>query len=252
MQNELGLQSTTEVERELARITFSGSVLQKPNWVNYNTAWKQVLQRVTKAAELQPKRMVDLFIQGIPDEFFVKWLKARKYATWEEAYDSIQDALQEPAFHTQYSEHLQEQLRSLQHKPSQAKQQQRSAPPSNPAPQPPATQQPATGGLTKQLNSEKNVNPNFKPELDMNPGKKKCSRCGGVHRFTDDMCTTTHHKDKSVRMQPLSAAEHQKRLQTRWDAGFLFTKQISEYSSPSAKESVEQSAAAAQRLHSKA
>ncbi len=258
MQQELGLQSILAVEHELKNVHFVGSVLRKPSWVNYSTAWKQVLQRVCPTAKLMPKRMVELYCDGVPDEFFRTWMKNRRFASWEEAYDGIQDAMQDPDFHIQYNTHLTEQLQAVKQQqrkpqaqePAKTKQQQAVAPPAA-KPQPaaqPSGQEPANTSS----NGISNVNPNFKADLDMNPEKKPCSRCGSVHRYHEDLCTSHFHKDKKQgRPTALSAAEQRERLQKRWDIGFYFPKQISEYTGPTAKEATAQSATAAQRVSSK-
>ena len=277
LQNELGLTSEIAVENALSAITFTGNILDRTTWVNFHTAWCQVLKRVTHAGALQPRRMVDLFRNAIPDAFVSTWLKARKFADWNEAYDAAITALTDPQWLVEFSKQQQHLLTKALAQPQRQPQQQQQQQPrhSNQAqlqqPQQPhgpqqqqhsdkpanaaqdksaAPQQPKKPFVPleyKNRRNQLNVNPNMKLGLDQNPQKLQCTRCLDTHRYRSELCTTPQKQCRDG--QPaLTPEEHNSRLQTRWNEGFFFIKQLSEYLSPSPKDAAQQAHDAATKM----
>ena len=87
-------------------------------------------------------------------------------------------------------------------------------------------------------------------KLDVNHNKSNtpCSRCEELHRFKDELCTSTMTKDKQPITPALTPEEQRARLQKRWDLGFFFAKAISAYKSPSAGDAAAASQQAANRI----
>jgi hypothetical protein len=265
LQNELGISYDMEVEQALTAITFTGSILDKPNWVAFHTSWSQVLKRVTKAGTLQPRRMAELFRERIPDDFMQSWLKARKHPSWETAYDAAVTALLDPKWQTCYAKHIIAKQKEPTKQPAKplAVPTQSSLPhlqhPGPPTLQPPTPQAPQVQQGQKQyvqqklefpVSANKNVNPNFVPGLSDNPTKAPCERCGANpgHRWNSDLCTADRSMAKGKQMTPLTATEFATRLQQRWDKGYAFSKPINSFKSPTVEATASAAAAAQTKL----
>jgi hypothetical protein len=106
LQDNLGISYDVDAEAALRAITFQGSILDIPSWVVYRTAWAQVLQRVTTAGTVQPRRLTELFRNGIPDEFMRTWLHSRKHNSWTDAYTAAIGALKDPKWQSSYNKHI--------------------------------------------------------------------------------------------------------------------------------------------------
>jgi hypothetical protein len=254
LQNELGISYDMEVEQALSAIPFLGSILDKPSWVNFHTKWTGVLKRVTDSGRVQPKRMADIFRESIPDDFMQSWLKARRHLTWELAYEAAVNALLDPKWHTCYNKHV---LTKISKPDSakdsaKAKQANQAPPPAKPA----AAQDKADKVDEKQAklnfpaSNNKNVNPNFKSDLDDNPSKAKCDRCAYIHKWPSALCTNTNHAVKGTKISSLTPDELKARLQQRWDKGYYFSKDIAAltYTSPSAGGAAAASASASKKI----
>jgi hypothetical protein len=267
LQNELGIQYDMEVENALTAIRFEGSILDVSNWVIYNTAWTQVLKRVTPAGAVQPRRMAELFRQGIPDDFMRQWLTARKHATWSEAYDASIAALRDTNWQRCYAKHILQKADNrtpvtpklstpLPPAPAQTLQQRQqppkpggSASAASPAAASTPGKQPFDPFKFKTKKGGYNVNPNMKdPDYWENSGKVKCSRCDWIHRWNSEHCTNERNSAGKNIEPKLSPQEQLQRLKRRWDMGFFFSKPIDEYASPTVQESAQSSASTAQRL----
>jgi hypothetical protein len=253
--DELGISYTTEVEQELNKIDFQGNVLDLPNWVNFSTSWEQVLRRVTSSGALQPRRMVELFRDNIPDPFVQEWLRGRRFQTWEDAYDGITIAIDDPKWMTCYIKDKEQRLVKPAHK--QDKQDKHIAPAAKPAAAQgagataPRNHAPFDPLKWKNKRGEHNVNPNMTKDLPLlNKERMPCDRCndGTVHNWTSDMCTAQKDKNKTTIEPALSAEDFKARLQKRWDAGFFFAKAIANYASPTAQGAANDSAQAVKRI----
>jgi hypothetical protein len=243
LQNELGITYPTEVEVALNAIRFQGYVLEKPNWVNFHTAWQEVLMRVTKAGQVDPKRMAQLFRDNVPDPFIREFLQGKRCNTWQASYDAVIEALDDPKWHICYNKDS----ASRKQQPNQSNKQP-SRPLGSAATASPSTlesqaiapaQTPAARSkfdpLTwKNRRGQVNVNPNMKLDVNHNPSNTPCSRCAETHRYKDEDCTSTMTKDKQPISPALTADEQRARLQRRWNNGFFFSKVITAYKSPSA------------------
>ena len=254
--DELGISYTTEVEHELNKVKFQGNVLDLPNWVNFSTSWEQVLRRVTSSGALQPRRKVELFRDNVPDPFVQEWLRGRRFQTWEEAYDGITIAIDDPKWMTCYIKDKEQRLSKPQPTQKQDKQD-KAAPLVKPAPAgqgaaaAPRSQAPFDPLKWKNKRNEHNVNPNMTKDLPLlNKDRAPCDRCndGTIHNWTSDMCTAQKDKNKTTIEPALSAEEFKARLQKRWDAGFFFAKPIASYASPTAQGAAVDAAQAVKRI----
>ena len=262
LQNELGLSYPTEVEQQLKLITFRGSVLEIPNWINFHTDWTDLLARVTTAGQLPARRMSEIFRDAIPDPFIHDWLKGRKDATWEEAYEAMMDAFNDNKWLLLYNKDSK--ARSTPAR--QRSQRFNSAATPNQADDdhPPAhagggaQTGAAQSGARKPFNplewrnkrGQLNVNPNMKLDVNDNPQGKTCRRCKDPkpHRYSDDLCTAVFDANKQKIEPPLTAEEHHACLLKRWNRGFFFAKPLESYKSPSAAQSANDAQAAKERL----
>jgi hypothetical protein len=48
------------------------------------------------------------------------------------------------------------------------------------------------------VSKNKNVNPNFKSDLNENPNKTVCERCGAIHKWLAALCTSDRHQGHLV------------------------------------------------------
>jgi hypothetical protein len=258
LQQELGISYDMEVEQALQAIPFVGSILDKPSWVVFRTAWTSVLKRVTEAGSVQPKRMADIFRDRIPDDFMQSWLKARKHTTWEAAYEAAVDALKDPKWHTCYSKHVISKSKTdLSKKPAppavgqqqQTGQQQQAKPQTDkqfaaPAPAPASAPAQNQTKIDFPVSKNKNVNPNFKSDLNQNPHKTVCERCGAIHKWLAALCTSDRHQEKGKKVTPLSPEEFLSRIKARWDLGYWFNKALDAFTSPTVASSAAATATA--------
>jgi hypothetical protein len=67
-----------------------------------------------------------------------------------------------------------------------------------------------------------NVNPNLKKDLDLNTARTPCTRCGRIHRWGPELCTTNTDKENQTIEPVMSAAENLLRATKKWDLGFHF------------------------------
>ena len=67
-----------------------------------------------------------------------------------------------------------------------------------------------------------NVNPNLKKDLDLNTARTPCTRCGRIHRWGPELCTTNTDKDNQTLEPAMTAAENLTRATKKWDLGFHF------------------------------
>ena len=193
--------------------------------------------------------MADIFRDRIPDEFMQTWLKARKHPTWEQAYDAAVATLRDPKWHTCYAKHI----IAKANKPEPAKAASKAV---NPATTQPLAKQPAPALTQPQLQTKidfpvsknSNVNPNFKPDLNENPTKLPCERCGAIHKWLAPLCTSDRHQEKGKKVNPLTAEEFMARVKQRWQAGFWFNKHLDAFNSPSVEKTAAASAAASAKL----
>jgi hypothetical protein len=259
LQNELGITYPTEVEIELNKIKFHGSVLEKPSWVNFHTSWQEVLMRVTQAGQVEPKRMAQLFRDNIPDAFIRDFLLGKRCSTWQASYDAMIQALDDSKWLVCYNKATRESHND--HKQSgKTSQQQQQRQPSSTNAQPPAASSPASAPSStprrpfdpltwKNRRGQVNVNPNMKLEVNHNPSNTPCSRCGEIHRYKDEDCTSSLTKDKQPITPALTADEQRTRLQRRWNNGFFFTKPITSYKSLTPGDAAAETQQATSRIH---
>lgn len=267
LQDQLGISYDVEAETELRAITFQGNILEVSNWVVFRTAWSQVLQRVTPAGTIQPRRLAELFRNSVPDDFMRSWLNARKHPTWTDAYTAVLGALKDSKWHTHYSKHLLATAAAVTRTPFDPKVKQNGSTPlqqSQPT-KPPVTKDvtPAALGNTAQTkekapfdplkfrtrNGGFNVNPNLKSgDYWENVNKTLCSRCDLLHRWLPDACTADKNAAGEKIHPPLTAQDFAIRLKKRWDRGFYFSKPIADYKSPSAQDSAQKAASATSKL----
>ena len=265
LQDQLGISYDVEAETALRAITFQGSILEVSNWVVFRTAWSQVLNRVTSAGTIQPRRLAELFRNSIPDDFMRSWLNARKHLTWTEAYTAALGALKDTKWHTHYSKHLIATTAAVPRTPVDPKVKNSPIQLQHQLPKPPVSKE-ATHAApinTTQARDKTpfdplkfrtrkggfNVNPNLKSsDYWENADKTLCSRCDLLHRWNPDACTADKNSAGEKITPPLTAQEFAIRLKKRWDRGFFFSKQIAEYKSPSAQDSAQKAASATSKL----
>jgi hypothetical protein len=261
LQNELGIQYDVEVENALTAIKFVGSILEVTDWVVFNTAWSQVLKRVTPAGAVLPRRMAELFRNSIPDDFMRQYLIARKqlHPNWTDVYNAAITALKDTNWHKCYNKHISQKppaapksfgaSTSSAPTPALASQQKQQKKDVAPTPNQPKSNTPFDPLKFKPKNGGVNVNPNM-PSADYweNTSKTPCDRCGDLHRWHSDICTAGKHK-KGDDLPPLTPQEFATRLKAKWDRGFYFSKPLrSEHPSPSAKDSAQAASTATAKL----
>jgi hypothetical protein len=265
LQDNLGISYDVDAETALRAITFQGSILDIPSWVVYRTAWSQVLQRVTSAGTVQPRRLAELFRNGIPDDFMRDWLHARKHSSWTDAYTAAIGALKDPKWQTSYNKHIiatrphsdpkSKHSTTPHHTPAQQSQPPKQHAPGHHAPGPaskPADSQTKAPFDPLKFRTRKggfNVNPNLKSsDYWENADKTLCSRCDLLHRWNPDACTADKNATGEKIIPALTPQEFALRLKKRWDRGFFFSKQIAEYKSPSAQDTAHKTASTTSKL----
>jgi hypothetical protein len=198
--------------------------------------------------------MADIFRDRIPDDFMHTWLKARRHPTWELAYEAAVATLRDPKWHTCYAKHILNKANKTEHT--------KVAPHPVPTSSHPLSKQPApqsaTPALPKPIQTQtkldfpvsknSNVNPNFKPDLNENPTKLVCDRCGAIHKWLAHLCTSDRHQDKGKKVTPLTAEEFMARVKHRWQAGFWFNKHLDAFTSPTVEKTAATAAAVSAKL----
>ena len=229
--SEMGIEYASETETELRKLRLQGSPLVKSNWVTLQTAWERVLKRTTERGKILPKELSKIFIQCIEDKYIKKWLTSQEPKTWTAAYDKVLSAITDVHWVIGHSEH------TAKEKASDAK----TAPfkPNKPVmgaagdviqggghnvgdpAKSPAEFNPLT---FKNKAGKLNVNPNLKKKMgDLNPEKRKCTRCDYVHNFDMSLCTSDKKADNATSCAPLAADELARRHKAKWELGVLYT-----------------------------
>jgi hypothetical protein len=255
-----GYSTTMQTEAALRKIVFKEPVSSRHNWTNYEVDWTECLAQASKNGTIDPKRLVVIFREGIPDDFFQTDLKQQSHLkTWNDCLTHMQAQIDNAEFVIPWKEacSLREEKRSKQPQQSAAgggaaqqkhQQQQPHAKPAAQGASDPLTWKNSYGTL--------NVNPNFIMDLDQNSAKTPCDRCkdGSIHKWPSSLCTSFKDKNKKEIEPKLTMAEVHKRLMQKWTAGFFAAKEPTlraPHKSPSAQDSVAASAAVADGLKEK-
>jgi hypothetical protein len=266
LQNNLGVTYSLEVEAALTSISLQGSALDATNWVNLNTAWTQVLERVTESGRVAPRRLAEIFRENIPDPFIKNWLVSNKHSTWEAAYNAVIAGLHDAKWLLCYARDQSTRAQQQQQQQQQRKQHSfNSGAPIHTANSVPLLSPMASANRPKQPQAQSggaivfdplkyrnkrgqlNFNPNLKPEINGNPKNVPCTRCGDTHRFASDLCTSIVGADKQS-LEPLAPEEIKRRQKKRWDEGYFFAKPLQEFKSPSAQDAAAGAQAAVSRV----
>jgi hypothetical protein len=235
-----------------------------------NTSWSQVLERVTASGRVAPRRLAEIFRDNIPDPFIKDWLVSNKHPTWEAAYDAVIAGLHDAKWLICYARDQATRAQRQRQRPQQTPNGGTPAPLAGGGPPPsqgggaartpsaPAnkSKQPQTqnGGAAefdplkyRNKRGQLNFNPNLKPDINGNPQNAQCTRCGDIHRYGSELCTSAVGADKKP-LEALSPEEHKRRQKKRWDDGYFFAKPLQDFKSPSAQDSAAGSQAAVARV----
>jgi hypothetical protein len=237
---EKGYKTSTLTEDALKAIVWKGRFTDKSSWINHETNWEDCLAQTSKKGTVDKKRLIVLYRQSIPEPFIQKHLASKRFDTWQECHNYMaEDMLKDPDFFTEWNEDVRTRALTATPQDKHDKKQGQSsgggvAPPRqdkqhNPAPAGAAT--PSTpvkvneGSLTyRDKHGKLNVNPNLIVDLDLNPDKLVCGRCGLVHRWLEEFCTAFKNKLDQLIEPKLTFEQIKKATIARWHAGFFAAK----------------------------
>ena len=227
MCSEKGYSTAALTEIALRKITFKGTLTVRDSWINHEAAWEECLQQTSMSGEIERKRFVTIHRESRPDPFFQTAMLQKRFDSWQAQHSFIADnQIQNPQFLCPWHEDVLKRQHDHKHDKSAAHDKHNSQ---EPKPQGQAAQPNKSGDKTfkpleYRAGKYKNVNPNFKLDLNMNPNKQPCERCQDTeHRYPGSMCTSAKTKDGKA-ITPLPHADFQARLEARWNAGFFATK----------------------------
>ena len=264
-----GHSTSSLTELALRAIEFKGKLTEKASWINHETAWEECLKKSSANGIVEEKRLLTIYRDSIPDQYFQSALLQRKFFTWKEAHAFILTQLKNTAFIIPYHETCVKRLQQEASSTSlrRGEQEKPSSKPRHPADSTSShrDREPHAGGAATPAHERsdksefkpldyrnqygiRNVNPNMKnPNFTLNKDNTPCSRCGRTHKWTADMCTEAESKDGTP--LTMSKDEVTTRMLARWSAGFFFKKRVAAaYASPSAQESAAASTKAANAI----
>jgi hypothetical protein len=243
---EKGYKTSTLTEDALKAITWKGKFTAKSAWINHETNWEDCLAQSSKKGTVETKRLIVLYRQSIPEPFIRKHLESKRFESWQQCHNYMaEEMIIDPDFLTEWNEDIRIRQPTTSDKPrnpphGSAAQPQGSA--TQPhrgssdqsrthSAQPPADALPAQapqikeGALSyKDKFGKLNVNPNLIVDLDLNPDKLICSRCGLIHRWLEEFCTSFKNKLDQLIEPKLTFEQVKKATIARWNAGFFAAK----------------------------
>jgi hypothetical protein len=238
---EKGYKTSTLTEDALKAIVWKGRFTEKTSWINHETNWEECLAQTSKKGTVEKKRLIVLYRQSIPEPFIQKHLASKRFDTWQQCHNYMaEDMLKDPDFFTEWNEDIRTRAPVItpQDKHDNKKQgafagggvaPPRQDKPHNVAPAgaaaPSAPVKVNEGALTyKDKFGKLNVNPNLIIDLDLNPDKLVCSRCGLVHKWLEEFCTSFKNKLDQLIEPKLTFEQIKKATTARWWAGFFAAK----------------------------
>ena len=90
-----------------------------------------------------------------------------------------------------------------------------------------------------------NVNPYLVIDLDLNKSKLICERCGSIHKWLTELCTSFKNKLGEIIEPKLSHGENLQRSLTRYNLGFFASKDPNVRPPPRESPTVQEGAASA-------
>jgi hypothetical protein len=207
-----------------------------------------------------------VYRESLPDTFVQVQLSQRRFDTWKQSHTYMLEQIRNPDFLIQWNadKAARPQMKPKhQHgngggagvlQPHGGGGGGGAASPQVPqAPIIPATSATPGNVLTyKNKFGKLNVNPNMILDLDLNPQRIVCSRCGSIHRWLVALCTSFKNKAGEI-IEPKLTAEKNKELSIlKWKAGFFSEKdpntRPAERQSPSTQGTAQHASEASQRL----
>ena len=267
-----GHSTSALTEIALRKIKLKLPVTERACWIKYEVAWEDCLQLCSTNGEVNAKRLITIYKDGIPDPFFQNALEQKRHTSWREAHAHMLSLLLDNPFIIAWHEDV---VTRKQDEPDKRKhttggQQQ----PHGGQAQSGLQGGHAQGGHKKDKTDSpaaapevdksfdplkyknsygiSNCNPNFIRDLNLNPSSAPCTRCKVTdHRWTSAMCTSNKDTDGNP-LTDLSDEQRAARTSARWNAGFFFKKPIRNApASSSVQESAAAAANAAKRIQGK-
>ncbi len=237
---EKGYKTSTLTEDALKAIVWKGRFTDKSSWINHETNWEECLAQTSKKGTVDKKRLIVLYRQSIPEPFIQKHLATKRFDSWQECHNHMaEDMLKDSDFFTEWNEDIRTRAPATTPQDKHDKRQGASAgggvapprqdKPHNAAPAGAATPSAPVkvneGALTyKDKFGKLNVNPNLIIDLDLNPDKLVCSRCGLIHKWLEEFCTSFKNKQDQLIEPKLTFEQVKKATIARWWAGFFAAK----------------------------
>jgi hypothetical protein len=235
---EKGYKTSTLTEDALKAITWKGKFTAKSAWINHETNWEDCLAQSSKKGAVDTKRLIVLYRQSIPEPFIRKHLESKRFESWQQCHNYMaEEMIIDPDFLTEWNEDIRTRQPTPSDKPKNPPHgatqphkngsDQPRAQPTHPLAdaQPAQDSQIKDGALSyKDKFGKLNVNPNLIIDLDLNPGKLICSRCGLIHRWLEEFCTSFKNKLDQLIEPKLTFEQIKKATIARWNAGFFAAK----------------------------
>ena len=256
-----GYNTSSLTETMLRKIRFKEPLTDKANWVNFGADWDECLAQASKIGAIDKKRLIQVYRECIPDSFIQTSLSQHRFDSWKESHSHMKTQIRNPDFLIAWNADKLSRTKTATRPP------QTSGGGGNgsggggvgasgggggggggtPAPKP-VTHVTAdlTGVLAyKDKYGNINVNPGLIIDLDLNPQRLICSRCGSIHKWLEAFCTSFKNKAGEIIIPKLSFEENKSRALAKFLAGFFASKDPSIRPPPRESPSVQNTAASA-------
>jgi hypothetical protein len=255
---EKGYKTSTLTEDALKAIVWKGKFTDKTAWINHETNWEDCLAQTSKKGAIDKKRLIVLYRQSIPEPFIQKHLLSKRFDSWQQCHNYMaEEMIIDADFLTEWKDDCSSRPPAAPERPAKERGSSQGGgaamppakaphPSSNPPSSAPASLTPAqeTALQYRDKHGKLNVNPNMILDLDLNPQKLVCGRCGQLHKWLEAFCTAFKNKADQLIEPKLTFDQIKKATLARWNAGFFAAKDPNSRPAPHSP-SVQQAAGAA-------
>jgi hypothetical protein len=261
-----GYNTSSLTETMLRKIRFKEPLTDKANWVNFGADWDECLAQASKIGAIDKKRLILVYRECIPDSFIQISLSQHRFDSWKESHSHMKTQIRNPDFLIAWNADKLSRTKTATRPPaisgggssgsggggggggingggSSGGQIGGSTPAQKPVTQ---VTTDLTGVLAyKDKYGSLNVNPGMIIDLDLNPQRLICSRCGSTHKWLEAFCTAFKNKSGEVILPKLSFDENKSRASAKFQAGFFASKDPNIRPPPRESPSVQNTAASA-------
>jgi hypothetical protein len=255
-----GYNTSSLTETMLRKIRFKEPLTDKANWVNFGADWDECLAQASKIGAIDKKRLILVYRECIPDSFIQTALSQHRFDSWKESHSHMKTQIRNPDFLIAWNADKLSRTKTATRPPQTTGGGNGTGGGgvgigggggggggSTPAPKPVTHVTPDLTGVLayKDKYGNINVNPGLIIDLDLNPQRLICSRCGSTHKWLEPFCTSFKNKAGEIIIPKLSFDENKSRAVAKFQAGFFASKDPSIRPPPRESPSVQNTAASA-------